>query len=138
MNGCLSAVLWVLAVLTLLERGDDALLSPDFAAGPFWVRSEEGISLREVPIDCLHCLVHRLVVAIVDDRLGHTAEHGLYDVKKLGPGRERGQTDRGRPVFLAVLAGIDLLDPVQEPLRCVPASIVPGQVQLGAAAILLD
>ena len=42
------------------------------------------IPICEVLIDRRLCVVQRLVIAVVDDRPSHAAEHGLDHVEELG------------------------------------------------------
>ena len=66
------------AVLRNVRFGEDRrnpFLAPYFVPSPFRVGFEVLVALREVAINCRFAGIHRLIVAVVDNGLGHSAEH---------------------------------------------------------------
>ena len=71
-------------VVCFIEDGRDSFLTPYFVPSPFRTRLEVFIALRAVAIDGGLACVHRLVIAVVNNRSGHAAEYGLDDIEKGG------------------------------------------------------
>jgi hypothetical protein len=73
----------------------------------------------------------------VDDRAGHTAEHGLDHVEELGTGWQWCSFDR-RSVITTEDRRIMLLDALMQALRDVPGGRISGKVQLAAVSVRLN
>jgi len=70
----------ILAVIRVRKCWGFPLAAPDFLSGSLGVLLEIGIPISEVLIDCRLCDIHRLVIAVVDDRTRHATEDRLDHV----------------------------------------------------------
>src|SRR5262245_3372722 len=68
------AVSRVLAVVCLTEERRRAFFSPDDVASAARVLRERSVSLAEMPIDCTLAFVDGFIVAVVNDRAGHSTK----------------------------------------------------------------
>jgi len=73
----------IFAIVEFRKFGWSRLLAPYLPASSLRVISEVGVAFIEVSVDCGLRFLHRLVVAVMDDRCRHAAEHGLDDVEEL-------------------------------------------------------
>jgi hypothetical protein len=70
----------MLAIVGRAEFASHQFVSPDLVSGSFRVPLEVQIPLRKILINSQLGGVNRGVVAVVNNRLRHTAEHRLYHI----------------------------------------------------------
>src|SRR5262249_13520900 len=110
----------VLAVVRLGELTRGRLLPPDLIPGPLRMQPEVLVSLVEVPIDGLPGFVHRLVIAVVEDRLCHAAEDRLDNIQELGTGGERDQLHPRHPSPVPIVSAVHLFNPCMKGVAVMP------------------
>src|ERR1700686_5641517 len=73
----------ILAVVRVRKCRGFPLAAPDFLPGSLGMLPEIGIPISEVTIDCRLCDIHRLVIAVVDNRTRHATEDRLDHIQEL-------------------------------------------------------
>src|SRR5215472_6167879 len=74
----------VLTVVAWCETGLDKFLSPNFLSCSSWIPPVGFVSFREISVNRCPAILNRSVVAIVENRFCHDAEHGLNNIEELG------------------------------------------------------
>jgi hypothetical protein len=100
----LSSVERILAIVGLAEFDPDSLSAPDLSACSFGLFSEVLVSTRKIVIDRVLRRIDGGVIAIVNDRSWHAAEHRFDDVEKLRGFDRAG--DRGKATIQVVVPSI--------------------------------
>jgi hypothetical protein len=68
------AIHWIFAIVAFFESCFDPFFAPYAIARPLGVVLEMFVSFVKVSIDCCLAFIDALIVAVMDDCLGHTAE----------------------------------------------------------------
>ena len=76
-------IMRILAVIRGRKCRGLPLATPDFLPGSLGMLLEIGIPIFEVSTDCRLCDIHRLIVAVVDDRTRHATEDRLDYIQEL-------------------------------------------------------
>ena len=76
----------VLAIVARFEAGLNYFASPNLISGSSGISPVIFVPLGEVGVNGFFALFNRLVIAVMDHGLCHTAEHRFDDVQKLGRG----------------------------------------------------
>ena len=93
----------VFAILPFQKCAGHALLSPDFLPRPLGVFRKVGVPLSEVEADGVLGGLDRRVIAVVNDRPGHSAKYRLDHIQELRSGRQWGGLNDGIPVSFGFL-----------------------------------
>src|SRR5918997_1700296 len=108
------AIAWIFAVVRFGKSRRLALHTPDLVASPPGMLPEVCVAFLKVTVYRRLRVVHRLVVAVMDDRASHATEDGFDHIEELST-RWKGRRLNDRA--LTTLDGsIVLLDAFEEPL----------------------
>ena len=128
-----STVARVFAVVRLGKFGRLPFLPQNLFTGPPGMQRDVRVPFHEVPVDRCLRIVQGLVIAVVDDRPGHTTEHQLDHVEELCTCWQWCGFNR-RSLTTTEDSRVVLLDAQMQVLRDVPGRRIPGKVQLAAVA----
>jgi len=104
-------VVRILAVVRGGKLARAVFLPPDFLPRPLRVCLKEVVPLKEIAVDRRLASVQGLVVAVVNDRLGHPAEDGFDYVEELRTGWEGHKVHERTSMLSLVFGRIDFVNP---------------------------
>jgi hypothetical protein len=109
-----STIAWIFAVVCSRKGRGLPFHTPDLVAGPPGMLPEVCVAFLKITVYRRLSVVHRPVVAVVDDRASHATEDGFDHIEELGT------CWKGRSLDDWTLTTLDgsivLLDAIEEPL----------------------